>query len=97
MGRYLLKRLLHAIPLLLGILTITFFMIHLAPGDPLDMYVQPERQHQLDPEVIELLRHKYGLDQPVAVQYVKWVGNVLRGDLGESFASRRPGQVTGRR
>ena len=90
MGRYLLKRLLHAIPLLLGILTITFFMIHLAPGDPLDMYVQPERRHQMDPEALELLRHKYGLDQPVPIQYVKWVNNVLHGDLGESFGSRRP-------
>ena len=90
MGRYLLKRLLHAIPLLLGILTITFFMIHLAPGDPLDMYVQPERRHQMDPETLELLRHKYGLDQPVPIQYVKWVNNVLHGDLGESFGSRRP-------
>ena len=90
MGRYLLKRLLHAIPLLLGILTVTFFMIHLAPGDPLDMYVQPERRHQMDPETLELLRHKYGLDQPVPIQYVKWVNNVLHGDLGESFGSRRP-------
>ena len=90
MGGYVLKRLLHSVPLLLGILTATFFMIHLAPGDPLDMYVQPERQHQMDQEAIELLRHRFGLDQPIPVQYVKWIGNVLHGDLGESFGSRRP-------
>ena len=41
MGRYILKRLLQAIPLLLGILTATFFMIHVAPGDPMDMYLEP--------------------------------------------------------
>jgi peptide/nickel transport system permease protein len=90
MGRYILKRLLQAIPLLLGILTATFFMIHVAPGDPMDMYLEPQRQRQMDPEVIELIRKRYGLDQPVYVQYVKWVANVARGDFGESFRYRRP-------
>lgn len=90
MTRYILKRLLQAIPLLLGILTITFFIIRLAPGDPMDMYLEPTRQRQLDPEVIELIRQKYGLDQPLHIQYVKWVANVARGDFGESFRHRRP-------
>jgi peptide/nickel transport system permease protein len=90
MIRYILKRLLQSIPLLLGILTATFFMIHLAPGDPMDMYLEPQRQRQMDPEVIELIRKRYGLDQPVYVQYVKWVANVARGDFGESFRYRRP-------
>ncbi len=62
MGWHLLKRLLQAIPLLLGIVTVTFFMMQLAPGDPMDIYLEPERQGQVDPEVIELLRQKYGLD-----------------------------------
>jgi peptide/nickel transport system permease protein len=90
MIRYILKRLLQSIPLLLGILTATFFMIHLAPGDPMDMYLEPQRQRQMDPEVIALIRKRYGLDQPVYVQYVKWVANVARGDFGESFRYRRP-------
>lgn len=90
MTRYILKRLLQALPLLLGIVTITFFIIRLAPGDPMDMYLEPTRQHQLDPEVIELIRQKYGLDQPIHIQYVKWVANVARGDFGESFRHRRP-------
>ncbi len=84
------KRLLQAIPLLLGIATITFFITHLAPGDPMDMYLEPRMQRQMDPEVIELIRQKYGLDQPVHIQYVKWLGNLVQGDLGESFRHRRP-------
>ena len=90
MARYVVRRLLQAIPLLLGIVTVTFFMIRLAPGDPMDMYLEPQRQRQLDPEVIELIRKRYGLDQPIHVQYVKWVANVVRGDFGESFRHRRP-------
>lgn len=90
MRRYILKRLLYAIPLLWGIATVTFFMMRLAPGDPLDMYLEPQRQRRVDPEVIELLRQKYGLDQPIHVQYVRWLGNILHGDFGESFRHRRP-------
>ncbi|MEJ2239858.1 MAG: ABC transporter permease, partial [Gemmatimonadales bacterium] len=87
---YILKRLLLAIPLLLGIATITFFILHLAPGDPMDMYLEPRFRRQMNPEVIELIRAKYGLDQPVYIQYVKWIGNLATGDLGESFRHRRP-------
>ncbi len=90
MVRHVAKRLLFAIPLLFGIATATFFMMQLAPGDPLDMYLEPQRQRQVDPEVIELLREKYGLDQPIHIQYVRWLRNVLRGDFGESFRHRRP-------
>ena len=90
MGWYILKRLLQAIPLLLGIITVTFFIVRLAPGDPMDIYLEAEGRGQVDPQVIELLRQKYGLDQPIHIQYVKWVANVARGDLGESFRYRRP-------
>jgi peptide/nickel transport system permease protein len=90
MWRHILKRLAQAIPLTWGILTITFFISHMAPGDPMDMYMEQQRQRQVDPEVIEFLRQKYGLDQPIHVQYVKWLGNVLKGDFGESFRYHRP-------
>jgi peptide/nickel transport system permease protein len=89
-ARFFAKRILQAVPLLFGIATLTFFIIHLAPGDPMDMYLEPRMQRQMDPEVIELIRQKYGLDQPVHVQYVKWLGNLAQGDLGESFRHRRP-------
>jgi peptide/nickel transport system permease protein len=90
MLKYIIKRLLLSVPLVLGIVTATFFLSHLAPGDPMDMYLEPQRQRQVDPEVIELLRAKYGLDQPIHVQYVAWLKNVVRGDFGESFRHRRP-------
>jgi len=90
MGRYILKRLLQSIPLLLGIVTATFFMMRLAPGDPLDMYLEPQRQRQVDPELIELLRKRYGLDKPIHIQYLTWLKNLTKGDLGESFRHRRP-------
>lgn len=90
MGRYVLKRLLQAVPLLLGIATVTFFIVHLAPGDPMDVYLEERYRREVDPEVIELIRKKYGLDQPVHVQYAKWIGNLVTGDLGESFRYRRP-------
>ncbi len=90
MVRYILKRLAQAIPLLLGIATVTFFIVHLAPGDPMDFFLEQRHRQNIDPEVIELLRQKYGLDQPIHIQYVKWLGNLIQGDLGESFTHRRP-------
>ena len=90
MIRHILKRLLFAIPLLFGIATATFFMMQLAPGDPLDMYLEPQRQRQVDPEIIELLREKYGLDQPIHVQYVRWLGNVMRAGPGRASRHGRP-------
>ncbi len=90
MIRYILKRLVQAIPLLLGIATVTFFIVHMAPGDPMDFYLEQRYDRNIDPELIELIRQKYGLDQPLHVQYVKWLGNLLQGDLGESFVHRRP-------
>ena len=90
MSRYIVKRLLQAIPLLLGIATLTFFIVHAAPGDPMDMYLERRTGREIDPQVIELLRQRYGLDQPLPVQYGHWLGNLLRGDLGESYRYRRP-------
>lgn len=92
MIHYILKRLLQAIPILIGIATITFFIVHMAPGDPMDMYLNPIKYggDRLDPEVIQLYRQKYGLDQPLHIQYVKWMEKLIQGDLGESFRYRRP-------
>lgn len=89
---YSLKRLLQAIPLLLGIATITFFVLHLAPGDPMDMFLNPQyaKGKGLDSSIELALIKKYGLDQPIHVQYVKWLGNIVQGDFGESFRYRRP-------
>jgi len=92
MVNYIIKRLLQAIPLLIGIATITFFIVHIAPGDPMDMCINPYTYwgDRLDPEIIQQYRERYGLDQPLHIQYVKWMGNIIQGDLGESFRYRRP-------
>ena len=84
---YLLRRLLGAIPLLLGILTLIFFVMHLAPGDPTDrIFSNPN----VSPEVIEQMRRNLGLDQPLHIQYGRWLWSFARGDMGYSFGQMRP-------
>ncbi|HEX5868795.1 MAG TPA: ABC transporter permease, partial [Longimicrobium sp.] len=84
---YLLRRLLGAIPLLLGILTLIFFVMHLAPGDPTDrIFSNPN----VSPEVIEQMRRNLGLDKPLHVQYGRWLWSFVRGDFGYSFGQMRP-------
>jgi peptide/nickel transport system permease protein len=84
---YLLRRLLGAIPLLLGILTLIFFVMHLAPGDPTDrIFSNPN----VSPEAIEQMRRNLGLDQPLHIQYGRWLWSFVRGDFGYSFGQMRP-------
>ena len=83
---YLVRRLLGAIPLLLGILTIIFFVVHLAPGDPTARFFNPN----VSPEVIAQMRRNLGLDQPLHIQYWKWLSSFLTGDFGYSFGQMRP-------
>ncbi len=68
MARYVVRRLIQAIPIIIGISIITFFIVYSAPGDPFDRF----RSNRVSPEVIENLRRVYGLDQPLPVQFVKW-------------------------
>src|SRR3954466_11699663 len=85
MGRYLAKRLLIAIPSLLGISVILFTVLALAPGDPFgELATNPA----VPPEVREALRVKFGLDDPIAIRYFRWIAAMLHGDWGFSFASR---------
>ena len=86
MLRFVTMRLLYAIPVLLGVTFIVFFALHLAPGDVtqqiLGMFASEERA--------AALRVKLGLDRPVVVQYVIWLGNLLQGDLGRSHIMNVP-------
>ncbi len=82
MFRYILGRLLSAIPTLLIIVTIAFFMMRLAPGGPFD------RERTLPPEIEANVLRAYDLDKPLLDQYLSYVGNVLRGDFGPSFKFR---------
>jgi len=85
---FLLRRLLSLIPLLMGVTLLAFLLIYLAPGDFLS---QMAENPTISPETIEVMRHKFGLDQPWFVQYALWLKNVfLHLDFGESFAYRQP-------
>jgi len=84
--RYAGRRVLQAIPLLLGILTLTFVLMHLAPGDPTATYLTDN----VSPELVEQTRARLGLDQPVPVQYVKWITAFATGDFGRSYVGGEP-------
>nr|WP_240610903.1 nickel ABC transporter permease [Ammonifex thiophilus] len=86
---YLLKRLLYLVPVMLGVSLITFLLINLAPGDPAGLIlrsggVEPTR------EAVEALREELGLNDPLYLQYGRWLWRVLHGDWGRSFRTGRP-------
>ena len=85
MSRYLLRRLLIAIPSLIGISVVLFTVLALAPGDPFE---ELATNPNVPAEVRANLRAKFGLDDPIAVRYVRWFGAMMQGDWGFSFASR---------
>ncbi|OGR29111.1 MAG: diguanylate cyclase [Desulfuromonadales bacterium GWD2_54_10] len=85
MTSYLIKRILMLIPLMIGISLISFSVIHLAPGEPVEMQVA--MNPKVSKESRERLRKLYGLDKPLTEQYFTWVGKLARLDLGRSFSS----------
>ena len=85
MGRYLLRRLLIAVPSLLGISVVLFTVLALAPGDP---FGELASNPNVPPEVAAALRAKFGLDDPVALRYFHWLSAMVHGDWGFSFVSR---------
>jgi peptide/nickel transport system permease protein len=83
---YILRRLIQAIIVLFLVTWIVFFVMRLLPGDPILIYVGQQASVQaMPPEQIEALRHQYGLDDNLAVQYMKWIGGVIRGNFGQSI------------
>ena len=85
MRKYVLRRLVLAIPALAGISLVLFTILALAPGDPFE---ELATNPNVPPEVAQQLRHQFGLDDPVMVRYVRWFVSMLRGDWGFSFVSR---------
>src|SRR5262244_4417346 len=85
MSRYLVRRLLIAIPSLIGISIVLFVVLALAPGDPFE---ELATNPNVPPAVRAALRVKFGLDDPIAVRYVRWFMAMLHGDWGFSFVSR---------
>jgi peptide/nickel transport system permease protein len=90
---YILRRLLYAVPIALGVTLVSFLLVHLAPGDALNAIAPADAPA----DVIEALKSAYGLDRPLPVQYGLWLWRALQGDLGTSIASGRAvaGEVLG--
>src|SRR5258708_11529877 len=86
-GRYLLRRLLQAIPTLIGITIIAYALMRLAPGDPLLVF---EDSRGATAEQLAALREAYGFDRPLPIQYLDWLGKAVRLDFGRSFQTHLP-------
>ena len=89
MGAYVMRRLLIAIPVLIGITIIGFVALSLAPGDPLTARTDPSMLARMSAADLAARRHALGLDQPLPVQYLAWLGGLLQGNLGYSVATGR--------
>lgn len=83
---YAVRRVLGAVPLLLGVATVVFLVLALAPGDPASVYLKPG----MSPETLEQIRRNLGLDAPLHVQYGRWLLSFLQGDFGQSLAGGMP-------
>ncbi|MEP6732340.1 MAG: ABC transporter permease [bacterium] len=87
MRRYLAARLLQALGVIFFVTTVTFVVVHLAPGDPIASALQG---NNITEATRDQWRKSFGLDRPVSEQYVRWVRNIARGDFGYSFSRRKP-------
>lgn len=85
MARYTLRRLVQIVPVLFGVVTLTFVMMHALPGDPVKIYLGLEPSQELADELIE----HYGFDQPLYLQYLDYLTRLFQGDLGQSFTYRQ--------
>src|SRR5260370_33312242 len=86
MTRYILRRVVLMVPVAFLVTVIAFGLLRLAPGDPLLAYSGEGR----DPEILNEMRHSLGLDQPLPVQYVVWLGPTLQGNFGRSIRTPQP-------
>jgi peptide/nickel transport system permease protein len=89
MTAFIIRRLLLAVLIILLVTLLVFFVIRLLPGDPLLIFMgKHANMEQMTEERLDQLRHEYGLDKPIMVQYVNWIGGILHGDLGKSITYR---------
>src|ERR1700687_1383237 len=87
MLRFILTRVSLVVPTFIGMTLLTFVMIRLIPGDPIELLAG---EHGVDPARHEQLRHQFGFDKPLLVQYGVYVGRVIHGDLGNSLSTHQP-------
>jgi peptide/nickel transport system permease protein len=85
MTTYILRRLLHALLVVLLVSILVFVVMRLLPGDPILMFVTSGDMQAASLEQVEALKHEYGLDKPLALQYVDWLAKVVQGDMGRSI------------
>ena len=90
MGRYLLRRLIISIPVLIGITIATYTIVNLAPGDPVSALLNPEQVAALGPGWVEQQKEALGLNKPLPVRYGLWIKEIARGNLGFSLVDRQP-------
>jgi peptide/nickel transport system permease protein len=89
-GTFIIRRLLLSILIILLVTIIVFLAMRLLPGDPILMLVTASQAESATQEQIDSLRKEFGLDKPIVIQYVNWLGGVCRGDLGKSILQRAP-------
>lgn len=85
---YVIRRLFQIVPVVLGVVTIIFLIMHLTPGDPVEIMMG--KGSMLSEEEVANLKSEYGLDKPIYVQYYKYIFNLLRGNFGDSIVKRKP-------
>jgi peptide/nickel transport system permease protein len=88
MTTYIIRRLLHAVLLILILSLVVFLVMRLLPGDPVLMLITGDELAQTSEERLDQLRHEFGLDKPLLLQYVTWLGQILKGNLGTSIIHR---------
>jgi peptide/nickel transport system permease protein len=85
MTAYIIRRLLQGVIVLLLVTIFIFLVMRLLPGDPLMLYLAQSEIENISPESMAILKHQYGLDRPLPMQYINWIGGVVRGNLGVSI------------
>src|SRR5712672_460479 len=86
MGKYILRRILYAIPIAFGVSVVCFSLVYIAPGDPLQTVLPPDATA----ETVAIVKKAYGFDKPLPLQFLIWLGRVVTGDFGVSISTRRP-------
>src|SRR5512135_1537913 len=90
MTTYIIRRLIMLVIVLLIVSILVFLAMRLLPGDPIRMLVTQSESQEFTEEQIAKLKHEFGLDKPLPIQYVNWIGGIFHGDLGTSILHRAP-------
>jgi peptide/nickel transport system permease protein len=86
MFQFAVRRLLLAVPVLFGVSLVVFALVHIAPGDPIDLLLPPEAS----PEIVAQVKATFGFDKPLYIQYLLWLRNALTGNFGVSIFNAQP-------